>query len=329
MYNLIKMELYRLCRATSTWVILLVTVASVAALMALTGAFMSLAGEMEDDAALVVEADENLSQEDVSDENLPEEDASDEGMSDENSSGFDLSEESASESEKDASENGVTIGFYVNEDMLNSEEDNLAEVLASVLQSGVLALLCVILTATYAYADEKNGYLKNIAGQYPSREKLVLAKCAAVAAAVLALLAVCAATGMIGAKIIWGSSLHIGSLSELAKVIGVHYLLLLALSLVMLMVTILARSSTVGVIVGVLISANMLSMFCSLINILAEKVLPSSNFDSTLYTIEYYLGSFGVGASAGDTARAVAVALIYGVLAAVAAAWVMKKRDVV
>ncbi|MCD8119478.1 MAG: ABC transporter permease subunit [Lachnospiraceae bacterium] len=319
MYNLIKMELYRLCHATSTWVILAVAVAGVAALMALTGALVSFAGETEDGTeVLAAEVEENVSNED----------ASGEDASGENLSGEDLSWDDASEN--NSSGNGVTAEIYMNaEDDWNSEEADLAETLASVLQGGLFSILCVILAATYAYADQKNGYLKNIAGQYPSREKLVLAKCAATAVAVLVFLAACVATVTIGAKIIWGSSLHIGSFGELMKLIGIYYLLLVAFSLVTLMVTILARSSTAGVIVGILVNANMLSVIYTMINLLVEKVLPNANFDSSLYTIEYCLGSYGAGASSGDTAKAVAVALIYGALAAAVAAWVMKKRDVV
>ncbi len=288
MCNLIKMELYRLWHATSTRVILIVTVGLVAAFMAMTALVLEVGTQLEESTVTGVESGTG------------------------------------------AADGTITYGIYVDEaDGWSSEEVEMAEIVATTLQSSLLFLMCVILVATYVYADQKNGYIKNIAGQFPKRGKLVAAKFAAVAIAVLVLLAVDEAVTLIGIKCIWKSNAHLDSFAELMKISGVHYLLLLGVSAAVLWITIRAKSSSAGVVLGVLLSCGISSTVYELINLLIQKIVPGTDFDISLYTLENSIHSYSVGAASGETIRAIVLSVVYGALAVGAAAWIMRKRDVV
>ena len=150
MLNLLRMDLHRMGRSASTWVILACTVLVALFCVAMTDGDIQ---DMADDPQYLAQVQG-------------------EGAGTQNRS----------------------VGIYVEADA-NWVDGPIeaGDIVSAEFHSGMLALLCVIFTAMFGYAEQKNGYVKNLAGQFPHRGLLVLSKLLAVALQVLVMAAVLAA----------------------------------------------------------------------------------------------------------------------------------------
>ena len=133
MLNLLRMDLHRMGRSASTWVILACTVLVALFCVAMTDGDIQ---DMADDPQYLAQVQG-------------------EGAGTQNRS----------------------VGIYVEADA-NWVDGPIeaGDIVSAEFHSGMLALLCVIFTAMFVYAEQKNGYVKNLAGQFPHRGLLVLSK---------------------------------------------------------------------------------------------------------------------------------------------------------
>lgn len=134
MLNLIKMDLYRMFRSVSTWVILIFTVGI--AVFCVTMANMDV-DAMAEDPQYAQESAEEIAAGNAA-------------------------------SDTDMSNADRQIGIYAESDPAwVSGEIDAGELISTQMTSGMLTLLCVIFAAIFGSAEQKNGYIKNIAGQLP------------------------------------------------------------------------------------------------------------------------------------------------------------------
>jgi len=133
-----------------------------------------------------------------------------------------------------------------------------------------------VATTTLYNSEEKlttvilqNGYIKNIAGQLNNRGMLVLSKLAAVAVQVLIIFAVFIFSAAVMGKICWGDKLVFESVSDFAKVFGIHYLLHFSFASLVTALTILVRGSGLGMTFGILCSTGITSLLYAFADILA------------------------------------------------------------
>lgn len=137
MLNLIKMDLYRMFHTLSTWITILFTAG-----MALFCVVM-VQGDLDamaEDPAYAQEMEQEI--------------------------------ESASDGNEDRQ-----LGLYAESDPEWIEgKIEAGEFISTQLQSGLFTLFVVIFAAIFANAEQKNGYIKNIAGQLPNRGVLALSK---------------------------------------------------------------------------------------------------------------------------------------------------------
>ena len=164
MFNLVKMDLYRLFHSLSARVILLITVCL---------AFFCVA----------------MTQTDL------------QSMAEDPQYSRQMQEEISSNQER-------SIGIYTQTDpqWINGPIDA-GELISSQLKSGILTLLVVIFTAIFVTAELKCGYLKNIAGQFPNREKLILSKLIVIALQVFLMMALFSAVILLSGMIFWVGTL--------------------------------------------------------------------------------------------------------------------------
>lgn len=182
MLNLLRMDLHRMGRSASTWVILACTVLVALFCVAMTDGDIQ---DMADDPQYLAQVQG-------------------EGAGTQNRS----------------------VGIYVEADA-NWVDGPIeaGDIVSAEFHSGMLALLCVIFTAMFVYAEQKNGYVKNLAGQFPHRGLLVLSKLLAVALQVLVMAAVFALVTLLAGRGFWGDRFYLDSLPALGKLLGVQYLL--------------------------------------------------------------------------------------------------------
>ena len=146
-----------------------------------------------------------------------------------------------------------TVGIYVESDAnWISGPIGAGDVVSAEFHSGLPALLCVIFTALFVFAEQKNGYVKNIAGQFPHRGMLAASKLLAVALVVLLFLGAFTLAVLLAGQGFWGDRFQLDALPALGKLLGVQYLLHLGLCALVLLLTVVLRGSALPMVVGIL-----------------------------------------------------------------------------
>lgn len=203
-----------------------------------------------------------------------------------------------------------------------------SDIINTEVKSGMLALLCIIFTALFVNAEQRNGYIKNIAGQFPNRGMLVLSKLIAVAVQVFLMLAVFSAATALSGLAFWGGRFYLDSVWKLLQFLGIQYLLHLGFCALIMFLCILTRSSAFSMVAGLLAICGVLIPVYSLINKIVYNIRPGWNFDISRYMLDGNIGMASIGAASDVLIHAVLVGCIFAVVCTALSILVMKKRDV-
>ncbi|HIQ97076.1 MAG TPA: ABC transporter permease [Candidatus Limivivens merdigallinarum] len=306
MINLIKMDLYRMVHSICTWVMLLVTVG----------------------IALFCVAMVNIDLEDKAENPQYSEETSQMGIV---SFQIEVKTQDAQEEteETENSEEEQQIGLYADSDPGWIEGQILAgDLISTQLESGILTLLCVIFAAIFFNGDQRNGFLKNIAGQYPNRGILVISKMTAAAVQILLMEILFAMATGVTAEIIWGEQFVLGSIPQMLPFLCVQYLLNLGAAGLILLLCTLTRSAAFGMTAGILMIMGILLPVYSVIERAFAALLPSLRLNISQYVLEGNIGVAGMEASSDILTRASMVGAVCLVLSVLLAMVIMKKRDI-
>lgn len=306
MINLIKMDLYRMVHSISTWVMLLVTVG----------------------IALFCVTMVNIDLEDMAENPQYSEETSQMGIV---SFQIEVKTQDAQEEteETENSEEEQQIGLYADSDPGWIEGQILAgDLISTQLESGILTLLCVIFAAIFFNGDQRNGFLKNIAGQYPNRGILVISKMTAAAVQILLMEILFAMATGVTAEIIWGEQFVLGFLPQMLPFLCVQYLLNLGAAGLILLLCTLTRSAAFGMTAGILMIMGILLPVYSVIERAFAALLPSLRLNISQYVLEGNIGVAGMEASSDILTRASMVGAVCLVLSVLLAMVIMKKRDI-
>ncbi|MBP3609382.1 MAG: hypothetical protein J6J42_03480 [Lachnospiraceae bacterium] len=287
MFNLIKMDLYRMVHSVSFKVMMVVVIAV---------AFFTI-GMTSYDVAYTREQLEK---------------------------GVVQMEETAAEDDKIVIEMGISVTS--NDSWV--DEVPFSELVNENMKSNLLLLLCAIFVPLFVHAEYKNGYIKNIAGQLSNRGMLVVSKLVAVAVQILILFVGYIVWAAVAGMVFFKDTLVTGNFMDLLGGSALHYLLCLAVGYVVLMLTLVTRSSALPLTFGVLCSTGFTALLYSGINMVVSVISGKDTFDIGLYTPEMNVGHITFDMTNGTLMRVLIVGCVYAVLAAVIAVRVMKKRDV-
>lgn len=278
MLNLIKMDLYRLLRSTSTYV-MVVLAASIAA-FTIYMTYYELNMEKED---------------------LP--------LSTENT---------------DNESDNITLGIFVDTDLQWIDGDiNYTEMLGAQLQSGLLLILVSVFATLFVAAEMRNGFVKNIAGQFRDRGIMVTAKLVALAVQVLILLVTFALFVLFSSLIFWGDRIVLTSLSELLQLAGLQYLLHFAFACLIIFLCLLSNSAALSMTVGILLCSSLGSLIYGLID-----RMTGDSFHIEDYMLEINISSVGAGVSSDVAGHAMFVAIGYILVTMMLTMLTVQKRDI-
>lgn len=285
MFNLIRMDVYRMFHSISTWVILIFT------------AGLAVFFIMMTDMDLQAIADD---------------------------------QQYARQMEAEYEDNTDTqLGIYsdTNPQWVSGDIDA-AELAGAGIKSGLLTLLCIIFAALFMSAEQKNGYIKNIAGQLPNRGVLALSKMTAAALQVFLMMAVFAAVITLSAMILWGDRVCIRVSADLFAFLGVQYLLNLGFVALIQLLCVLTRSSAFSMTAGILMIMGLTVPFYSAFNRVVLHFRPEWNFDISRYMLEQNIVQTGLGSTGDILARGCAVGCGVLLMSTLLAILIVKKRDV-
>lgn len=273
MFNIIKMNFYRLFHQMSFYVMIIVT-----ALTSLFLVYTLYSFEMSDTHRNDETAAEMTDRQDGADSDI--------GIYFDTyeTSDTDSNAETAAEVTSDEDDTYSDVGIYLDGDRI--EKISLEMIVYEYYRSGFLLIILAVFAAIITNSENKHGYIKNIAGQLPQRGVIASAKLPVMLFQVLVVL-VSAALFTALSLLIFYKEIDIGSFSELIKNTSFQLFLIFGFCSLISMITYLFGNPAVGIVTGIVLSSGLPSLIYGLINNQLIKLFGlSKDFDISVYSIE-------------------------------------------
>lgn len=222
------------------------------------------------------------------------------------------------------------ISTSVDESWVNSEIPA-GDLLVSQLQSGIFLLCCSIFVSLFVNAEQKNGYIKNIAGQIPGRYMLALSKFAAVAVQTAVLIAAYVLSGMIFGAVIFKERFVFGTTDAavVLRSLAMQYLLHLAFGSLIAAVCLLTRSAAFSMTSGIFLACGVFMLVGDLINRGVHALGAfAEGFDLNRYLPDYAVKMMSNESSVHQIGGFLILAVVYIAVSAAVVGAVSQKRDV-
>lgn len=296
MFNAIRMDVYRLFKTKSTYIILVIMIAMSVMGTGLTSVMTEMTGaerqqvqteQMSDNADYAGEDDQ------FNDDT--------EGAQ---------SQLSVSVSEIDPDENDNSVLSFAMSDI-------------SGLQAG---LFIIIFTVLFSMADINSGFIKSIGGQVKGRGVLIVSKMAAIAIFTAIVIIADFLTELIAVNIFFDDAV-VGSASEIVRLLSSQFVLNFALAVLMMAIAIIIKNNVVSMIIGVCMCTGIFELIFMGINYLMDKI-GFSDFDINNILITGKIQNVTIGADAADIGYALLTAAIYIAVSVLAVYNVFKHRDI-
>lgn len=296
MFNAIRMDVYRLFKTKSTYIILVIMIA-----MSVMGTgLMSVMTEMTGAESQQVQTEQMSDNADY---------AGEDDQFNKDTEGA-QSQLSVSVSEIDPDENDNSVLSFAMSDI-------------SGLQAG---LFIIIFTVLFSMADINSGFIKSIGGQVKGRGVLIVSKMAAIAIFTAIVIIADFLTELIAVNIFFDDAV-VGSASEIVRLLSSQFVLNFALAILMMAIAIIIKNNVVSMIIGVCMCTGIFELIFMGINYLMDKI-GFSDFDINNILITGKIQNVTIGADAADIGYALLTAAIYIAVSVLAVYNVFKHRDI-
>lgn len=296
MFNAIRMDVYRLFKTKSTYIILVIMLA----LSVMGTGLMSVMTEMTGAERQQVQTEQMSDNADY---------AGEDDQFNEDTEGA-QSQLSVSVSEIDPDENDNSVLSFAMSDI-------------SGLQAG---LFIIIFTVLFSMADINSEFIKSIGGQVKSRGVLIVSKMAAIAIFTAIVIIADFLTELIAVNIFFDDAV-VGSASEIVRLLSSQFVLNFALAVLMMAIAIIIKNNVVSMIIGVCMCTGIFELIFMGINYLMDKI-GFSDFDINNILITGKIQNVTIGADAADIGYALLTAAIYIAVSVLAVYNVFKHRDI-
>lgn len=223
----------------------------------------------------------------------------------------------------------IQLGIYVdaNPEWVTGNIE-IGDIISTEMKSGVLAIIVVVFAAIFSNAEQKNGYIKNIAGQFPRRGNLIISKFAAIAIQIFWMMIVFSLITVITGFALWGSRFYLGSFMPILKFLGTQYLLHLGFAALIMFFSIFTRSTAFSMTAGILICTGFAIPIYSIINKLIADIKPSWDFNVGNYMLDRNITQISLAVTSDIMVRGVVVGIVFSVISVLFAMLIIKKRDI-
>ena len=296
MFNAIRMDVYRLFKTKSTYIILVIMLA----LSVMGTGLMSVMTEMTGAKRQQVQTEQMSDNADY---------AVEDDQFNEDTEGA-QSQLSVSVSEIDPDENDNSVLSFAMSDI-------------SGLQAG---LFIIIFTVLFSMADINSEFIKSIGGQVKSRGVLIVSKMAAIAIFTAIVIIADFLTELIAVNIFFDDAV-VGSASEIVRLLSSQFVLNFALAVLMMAIAIIIKNNVVSMIIGVCMCTGIFELIFMGINYLMDKI-GFSDFDINNILITGKIQNVTIGADAADIGYALLTAAMYIAVSVLAVYNVFKHRDI-
>lgn len=223
-----------------------------------------------------------------------------------------------------------TVGTLMN--AANKNSYSAADILTMMTSGMNLLLPLSIYIVIFANSDSKNGYIKNLGGCV-ARRKIVLAKLICSAVYTIFAMLISWSVSMAIAKAVIESKCKVdvvfGSGEDFAKALGIQLLSHITIAAVIIMVIMITRSTAVSIAFGVALSSGIPTLLYQVADMVLHKYVDiSDDFSIADYVPSNAITGFSPAQDSDTTARMIVVCVIYLVIATVIGIAAMKKKDI-
>lgn len=291
MLNMIRMDLYRMFRTKSLYIVWLV----------LTAAVLFTTSMSRQDYAYINE--EAKKQEAGVKEEIEE-----------------IEEiEESEESEK------IMVGLMVEIPTKAGEKVTVFDQVYANLQSKFIAIFILIFVVLFSSADLTSGYIKNIGGQVENRGRLIVSRAAALFVFTVLSMALYLVLQTAAQQIYYGY-IEWGNLGELFRYLGIQTALLYALVLICMAVTVILNNNVFSIAISICLCMNMMSIVYQAADQWIHK-MGAEKFQLLKYTVTGKIAMLPMLPTTKDCLTALGIAAAFGIGAVALTGQIFRKRD--
>ena len=314
MLNMIKMDVYRMFRTKSMYVIWIILLAS-----ALLTSFLSKIDydaankEWEKQQAVESQADTDTDMQAADVVNAQ-----------------DIEQQQAADSNKEQlsqqNTDNVNIGMSVELPTEPGKKVTVMDVFFSNAQGKFYALFLVIFAVMFATADIKSGYIKNIGGQVSQRGMLIVSRAVALALftaiTFAGIFVFQAAANMLAFKcVVWGNWKEI--IPYFLTELMLHY----AFVLICTAIAVIIKNNVISMTLSVCLTMNIMSIVYALIDYVGNRV-GLHNFNIYKYTVTGRMAMLPMNAGREDIISSMCVAAVFIIIMLSLSSYIFQKRDI-
>lgn len=299
MYNLIKMEMYRLFKAKTTWLIIVFSILFLFLAVVFTNTDLQAMKEVKQELSNTV---------DLQTTNVKR-----------------VTEQGVTVDENNVQMN-VGVYFDTNYEWIDHDV-NVVEFFIIMLKSGSIILVLTFFAAMFVNGDNKHGFIKNIAGQMHFKGNLFLSKLPAVLIFNVMLFTLNYFFTLIFVKCIIGK-IDLSLSKTAVKAILLQLMLHFAFSCVVAMFAAVTKSTAFSATVGTIFCCGAGSIIWVFINMVVERLNIAEDFIINNYTLVYNIQQIGLDFNFENTLRIITVAAVFVALSSIISVIAMNRRDV-
>jgi ABC-2 type transport system permease protein len=312
--NMIKMDVYRMFRTKSMYVIWIILLAS-----ALLTSFLSKIDydaankEWEKQQAVESQADTDTDMQAADVVNAQ-----------------DIEQQQAADSNKEQlsqqNTDNVNLGMSVELPTEPGKKVTVMDVFFSNAQGKFYALFLVIFAVMFATADIKSGYIKNIGGQVSQRGMLIASRAVALALftaiTFAGIFVFQAAANMLAFKcVVWGDW------KEIIPYFLTEFMLHYAFVLICMAIAVIIKNNVISMTLSVCLTMNIMSIVYALIDYVGNRV-GLHNFNIYKYTVTGKMAMLPMNAGREDIISSMCVAATFIIIMLSLSSYIFQKRDI-
>lgn len=238
-----------------------------------------------------------------------------------------MMKEEPSATEETMDERQIGISVEADSEWVDGDIE-IGSIISVEMRSALLAILCVIFTALFINAEQKNGYIKNIAGQFPRREKLVASKFIAIAFQIFLMMLVFIIGIIVSGFVLWGNRFYLGSSAQILRYLGSQYLLHLGFAALTMLLCMLTHSSAFSMTSGILLCSGLAVPVYAVVNKIVSDMKPGLKFDINHYVLDGNITMMTLGSASDVLVRGAVVGAAFAIVSVILSMIMIKKRDV-
>lgn len=224
-------------------------------------------------------------------------------------------------------EQNVNLGMTVMLPNEPGEDITLFDMMFGNIQGKCMALFIVIFAVIYSTADISSGYIKNFGGQITRRSSLIIAKAVALFVYTAITMGIFALVQFVSNGIFLGY-MKLGNPAEFGCYMAIQLLLHFAFAVICMMIAVLTRSNLISIIVSICLCMNVMTLLYNAVDRLLEK-LHVKDFQMLEYTVTGQISMLPMQAGENEVARAMFVSVFFIAVSAALGCIIFEKRDIV